>query len=181
MKVLNCIFGVFSIISAIYCAFYPGITFLNSGWIVATLLGVWGICRIITFATRLKSDNESKGEMLMPVLGLMGGISAAVVSLLALFLPGIRIFIDIIICIFSGWLVVSGITSFARAIKLKKSGAKMWLLTLICGILVLIASIYGFFHLIFVAQTIGMLIGILFMTYGIRLIISVFENTENNN
>ena len=179
MKVINCIFGVFSIISAIYCVFYPGITFLNSGWIVAALLGVWGICRIIAFATRLKSDNKSKGEMLMAVLGLMGGISAAVVSLLALFLPGIRIFLDIIIlCIFSGWLVVSGITSFARAIKLKKSGIKMWLLTLICGILVLIAGVYGFFHLIFVAQTIGMLIGILLMTYGIRLIISVFENNN---
>lgn len=112
----------------------------------------------------------------MGVLGLVAGIAAAVVSILALFIPSIRMLLDIIILsIFAGWLIISGITSAAVSFKTRKAGSKRWVLTLVCGILVLLAGIYGVFHLIFVAQTIGILIGILLMIYGIRLVLSVFE------
>ena len=48
MKVLNFIFGLLSVIGAFYCIFYPGLTFLNSGWIVTILLGMWGLYRADT-------------------------------------------------------------------------------------------------------------------------------------
>lgn len=179
MKAFNCIFGIISIIGAVYCIFYPGITFLNSGWIVAVLLGVWGIGAIFDYAAKRNKADKSKGEAAMGALGLIGGIAAAVVSVLALFMPGIRLILDIIIlCIFSGWLIISGITSAVVSFKARKSGSKRWILTLICGILVLLAGIYGIFHLLFLAQTIGILIGILLMTYGLRLILSVFEKGQ---
>ena len=152
MKIFNCLLGLFSIMGALYCIFYPGITFLNSGWIVTILLGLWGICSVIDFVLKRKSNNNSKGEAAIGALGFIGGIAAAVVSVLSMFMPGIRILLDVIIlCIFAGWLIV-------------------------CGILVLLAGIYGIFHLIFIAQTIGVLIGILLLTYGFRLIATVFEN-----
>lgn len=177
MKVFNCIFGVISIISAIYCIVYPGIAFLNSGWIVAVLLGVWGICAIADYASKRKKEDKSKGEAAMGALGLVAGIAAAVISVLALFMPSIRILLDIIILsIFAGWLIISGLSSAVKSFKVRESGSKRWILTLVCGILVLVAGIYGVFHLLFVAQTIGILIGILLMIYGIRLILSVFEN-----
>lgn len=44
-----------------------------------------------------------------------------------------------------------------------------------CGILVIIGGIYGFFHLIFAAQTIGFMIGVLLSIYGVKLILSAFE------
>lgn len=177
MKIFNCVFGVFSIIAAIYCIFYPGITFLNTGWIVSILLGIWGVCAIVDYAVKRKKEDKSKGEATMGALGLVAGIAATVVSVLALFIPGIRIVLDIIIlCIFAGWLIVSGITSVAVSFKVKKSDSKNWILTLILGIIVWFAGIYGIFHLIFVAQTIGLFIGILLMTYGFRLILSIFEN-----
>lgn len=177
MKIFNCLLGLFSIMGALYCIFYPGITFLNSGWIVTILLGLWGICSVIDFVLKRKSNNNSKSEAAIGALGFIGGIAAAVVSVLSMFMPGIRILLDVIIlCIFAGWLIVSGITSVVVSLKVKKTGSKRWILTLICGILVLLAGIYGIFHLIFIAQTIGVLIGILLLTYGFRLIATVFEN-----
>ncbi len=176
VKVLNCIFGIFSIIASIFCIFYPGLTFLNSGWLVTILLGIWGICLIIDYVSNRKKGNKSKSEVAFGVLGLVTGIAAAVVSVLAMFMPGIRLIFDVIIlCVFSLWLIVSGITSVVTSFKVRKSGIKSWLLTLILGIIILIAGIYGIFHLIFVAQTIGLLIGIYMMIYGVRLILSLFE------
>ena len=170
MKVFNCIFGILSIIGAIYCMFYPGLTFLNTGWIVTILLGVWGICSVI-------EAKAEQSEAIMGTLGLVVGIAAAVISILAMFMPGIRLMFDVIIlCIFSGWLVVDGISSVAMSFKVKKaSSSGAWLIPLFCGILVIIGGIYGFFHLIFAAQTIGFMIGVLLSIYGVKLILSAFE------
>lgn len=177
MKVFNCILGIFTILASIYCILYPGITFLNSGWIVTILLGAWGICAIFDYAKNHSNGEKPKGEAAMGTLGLVMGIAAAVFSVLALFLPGIRAMLDIIIlCMFAGWLIVSGINSIAVSFAIKKSGSNRWILSLILGILVLIGGIYGIFHMLFVAQTIGILIGMLLMTYGFRLVLSVFEN-----
>ena len=158
MKVFNCIFGILSIIGAIYCMFYPGLTFLNTGWIVTILLGVWGICSVIDYFAKRKKAKAEQSEAIMGTLGLVVGIAAAVISILAMFMPGIRLMFDVIIlCIFSGWLVVDGISSVAMSLK------------------VIIGGIYGFFHLIFAAQTIGFMIGVLLSIYGVKLILSAFE------
>ena len=166
MKVFNCIFGILSIIGAIYCMFYPGLTFLNAGWIVTILLGVWGICSVIDYFAKRKKAKAEQSEAIMGTLGLV-----------AMFMPGIRLMFDVIIlCIFSGWLVVDGISSVAMSLKVKKaSSSGAWLIPLFCGILVIIGGIYGFFHLIFAAQTIGFMIGVLLSIYGVKLILSAFE------
>lgn len=178
MKIFNFIFGIFSIIAAVYCIFYPGVTFLNSGWIVSVLLGIWGICSIFAYTSSHGKQNKSKSEAVMGILGLVGGISAAIVSVSAIFIPSVRVLLDIIIiCVFSSWLIISGITSVISSFKAKASGCKSWIITLICGILIVIAGIYGIFHLIFAAQTIGIIIGILLMVYGIRLIVASFEKS----
>ncbi|MBD5548653.1 MAG: hypothetical protein HDQ97_14895 [Lachnospiraceae bacterium] len=178
MKVFNCILGVLAILGSVYCMFYPGLTFLNSGWIVAALLGARGICGISYFAANRNKPGKSKGEVVAGIIGLIMGIVAAVISVCALFMPGVRLMLDIIIiCMFSGWLVVSGASSIAAAFQVKKLGIKTWILTLILGILVLLSGIYGIFHLIFMAQTIGILIGVLLMTYGCRLILTAFEKS----
>ena len=179
MKIFNLILGILSIIGAIYSIFYPRITFLNIGWIVTVLLGVWGICSIVDYAINCGKKQNSKGEAFMGVLGLVFGIVAAVASVLAVFVPSIKVVLDIIIlCIFSGWLIISGINSAVSSFKVRKSGSKSWILTLICGILVLVAGIYGYFNLIFVARTIGFIMGILLLVYGLRLVVSVFEKAD---
>ncbi len=181
MKIFNCIIGIFAIFASVYCIFYPGITFLNSGWIVTVLLGAWGICAIFDYATNHNKEEKPKSEAAIGTLGLVLGIVAAVFSVLALFLPGIRVMLDIIIlCMFAAWLLVSGINSIIVSFSIKKTGSKRWILTLILGIIVLLGGLYGIFNLVFVAQTIGLLIGMLLMTYGLRLILSVFEKTDKS-
>ena len=44
MKVINGIVGVLSIFGAIYCLFFPGLSFINIGWVITTILGIFGIC-----------------------------------------------------------------------------------------------------------------------------------------
>lgn len=119
MKVFNCILGILTVLASIYCIFYPGLTFLNVGWIVTIILGLWGISSIISYAAS-RNDGNNKEKALMGTLGLIAGIAAAVVSVLAMFMPGIRVMFDILIlAIFAVWLIVDGISSIATSFKVK--------------------------------------------------------------
>ena len=175
MKVFNCILGLFSIMGAIYCIFYPGLTFLSTGWLVTILLGVIGICSIFEFATK-NNKKENKNLVANGVIGLILGIGAAVISVLGMFSSWVRGSLDLMILIlFAFWLFYSGIASIAKSVALKKNGSKMWILTFILGVLVLLTGIYGALHPVFSAVTIGYIIGFDLMIYGVRLIASMFE------
>lgn len=180
MKTFNCILGVFSILGAVYCVFFPGITFLNAGWIAAILLGVYGIFNIFEYFSNSARKNN-KGLIANGVIGLIIGIGSAVLSILALFNAGIRATLDLIILlIFAFWLVYSGIVSIFAAVMQKKNGGKTWILTLILAIAVILTGVYGATHPLFEAFSIGYIIGLELMIYGIRLIMSVFENNKTS-
>ncbi len=175
MKVFNCILGLFSILGAVYCIFYPGLTFLSTGWLITILLGAMGICSIFEFATS-SDKKENKSLAANGIVGLILGIGAAVISVLGIFSPLIRGSLDLIILmLFAFWLFYSGVASIAKSVSLKKNGCKMWILTLILGILVLLTGIYGALHPVFTMVTIGYIIGLELIIYGVRLIASIFE------
>lgn len=179
MKAIKCIFGVLSILGAFYCMFFPGLTFLDAGWIVAILLGVYGICSIVGYFTNSKKKEKTdNGNMIADgIVGLIVGIAAAVISVLALFSTSVFAMLDLIILlIFAFWLLYSGVSSIMDSVKQKKSGGKMWVLSLILGIVLILTGIYGATHLLFAAFSIGYIIGFELMIYGIRLITSAFEN-----
>ena len=179
MKVFNCILGIFSILGAVYCIFFPGISFLNTGWIVAILIGVFGFCSIFEYiANPERKQKKNNGGLIADgVVGLIIGIGAAVVSVLAMYNVAIRAFFDItILAMFAFWLVFSGITGIFGGTKPKKNGGKMWILPLILSIAVLLAGVYGALHPVFSAMTIGYIIGFDLMLYGVKLIMSLFEN-----
>lgn len=112
--------------------------------------------------------------------GLVVGIAAAVVSILAIFVPGIQAVLDLIILIiFTIWMIIDGISSIAESLAMKKASAsKSWILALVLGIIMLILGIYGICNLIFAARVIGITMGIMLMSYGIKLIASLFEKDE---
>lgn len=175
MKVFNCILGIFSILGSIYCIFYPGLTFLSTGWLITILLGVLGICSIFEYVTS-KDKKISKGLIADGVIGLILGICSAVISALGIFNPWVRGSLDLMILIlFAFWLFYSGIVSIAKSFNIKKTGSKMWILTLILGVLVLLTGVYGAIHPLFTMATIGYIVGIELLLYGIRLIASMFE------
>jgi len=178
MKVFNCIFGVFAILGAIYCMFFPGLTFLNAGWIVAILVGVLGICSIFESVSNpdRKDTKEGKRMFANGVVGIIVGVVAVIVSVLAMFNIAVRGMFDLIILYtFEFWLFYVGWMGVYQAISMKKSGSKKWILTLALGILTVIAGFYGSIHLSIGAVTIGYVIGFSLMIYGVRLFASVFE------
>lgn len=180
MKVINGIVGVLSIFGAIYCLFFPGLSFINIGWVITTILGIFGICSIIFYFTKKKMYENLMIEGVHGAFGLVVGIAAAVVSMLAIFVPGIQAVLDLIILIiFIIWMIIDGISSIVESLAMKKaSTSKSWILALVLGIIMLIFGIYGICHLIFVARFIGITMGIMLMSYGIKLIASLFEKDE---
>lgn len=181
MKTFNCILGVFSILGAIYCMFFPGATFLSSGIIVAILLGVLGVCSIFEYITNRERKNEEGRKALAAngVIELVFGIGAAVMCVLSLFIPWVRGMLDIIILLlFVFWLIYTGIAGIFGAVAQKKLGVKMWVFTLVISIILVITGLYGVSHLVYTAFAIGYMIGIELMVYGIRLVMSVFESKE---
>ncbi len=189
MKVFNSILGVFAILGSVYCMFFPGITFLNTGWIVATLLGVYGLCSIFEFFAGRKdkknenkdaenNETEKKSKVMLAdgVFGLIIGIAATVVSIIALVDVRTRLWLDVFILImFAFWMVYSGISSIISSFTMKKEGGKLWILTLILGICVVLTGLFSATHLLFSALELGFIIGMGLMIYGIRLMASVFE------
>ena len=177
MKVINGIVGVLSIFGAIYCLFFPGLSFINIGWVITTILGIFGICSIIFYFTKKKMYENLMIEGVHGAFGLVVGIAAAVVSI---FVPSIQAVLDLIILIiFAIWMILDGVSSIAESFAMKKaSTSKSWILALVLGIIMLIFGIYGICHLIFVARFIGITMGIMLMSYGIKLIASLFEKDE---
>lgn len=176
MKVFNCILGVLSIFAAIYCFILPlGSFWMTTGWMVAVLLGVVGICCIFEYA------HEKKSKTLMlngPVLLIMG-IGAAVLSTLAIINPKWQsLFNIVIVLLFSVWMVISGIESFTQAFALKKNNVKCWWVSLILGIFVIIGGLYSGTHILLTGAFLGYILGIAMLVYGIRLICSLFEKSE---
>lgn len=178
MKVFNCILGVFAIFGSIYCMFFPGTTFLSSGLIAAILLGMFGVCSIFEYVRNRKNpDKSGKAVIANGVIGLVFGIIAAVLSMLALFFPQVRGMLDItILLMFVFWLIYAGIAGIFGATKQKKlAEGKMWVFTLVMSILLVVTGLYAATHLLYAAFAIGFMIGIELMVYGVRLLMSVFE------
>jgi len=181
MKTFNCILGFFSILGAVYCILFPGATFLSSSLIVAILLGIMGICSIFEFATNRERKEEQGRKKLVAngVVGLIFGIAAAVLFVLAIFVPSVRAIMDIIILLmFVFWLIYAGVIGIFKAVALKKHGGKMWVFSLVMSILLVVTGLYGATHLVYAAFAIGYMIGIELLVYGIRLIMSAFEKNE---
>ncbi len=180
MKVFNAIIGVFAIFGSLYCIFWPEESFLNAGWVVAILLLMWGICSIVSaifFKRDQKEGKEGKELAGTGTVGLLLGIGAAVVSLLALFVPAVEaLFYIIILLVFVFWLLFYGVYSIVKAIKSSKnSDSNGWIFSLILGIIMVLIGLFCISDLLFEVALIGVIIGIGLMVAGVRLISSAFE------
>ena len=122
MKLFNGILGVLSIFGALFCIFWPEASFLNAGWIIALVLGLWGICSIVTFFIDKSYGDVDKENAGKGLLGLIIGITALVVSILSMFMPVVEgVFMLILLVLFVVFLFVYGISSIVKAIKAKKT------------------------------------------------------------
>ncbi len=180
MKVFNAVIGVFAIFASIYTMCFPGVSFLKAGWIVTIMLCTWGACALFEVITRKQRDTDGKITVGGAILAILGGVAAAALTTVAIFRPGLSAMFDMaVVWIFTAWLIVGGVSSIISAVKVVKPlGGNMWIFSLILGILTLAAGVYGVFHMVAMAQTLGLLLGVLLMLYGCRLLASLFEKSN---
>jgi len=177
MQIFNIIIGIIAIFCGIYSIFWPADSFMNAGWFTALVLLLWGICAIVTYILDKKQrGDKDRYNATIGVTGLVFGIIAVVVSILAIFIKPIQgVFMIIILVTFMLFLITSGIQNIVRAILLKKElQVKGWVLMLILGILQLIAAIVGICNWFFTAGLISVLFGIMLLIFGVTLIIAAF-------
>lgn len=176
MKIFNCILGVFAVLGAVYCIFFPGMGFLHAGWIMTMLMGGWGICAMFDYAQNRKNKNGSSAEATMGIVSFVMGVAAAAVSVIGIFVPAVRLIVDVtILWMLIGWFLCIGVSSVIGAVSAKKLGVKSWWFTLILGILTVVGAFYGTFHQIAFARGLGYALGALLTVYAVRLFCSVAE------
>ncbi len=176
MKAFNVILGIFALIASFFCFMQPVRTFLSAGWIVAILLCAFGFCALFeVFRNRKKEGNGMSA--VSAVIALIGGIAAMVASIVMILKPASSLFTDaFFLYILMFWLVFSGVTSIITAFKIMKpNGNKMWVFTMIWGILTILGGLYGFSHMLLMAFVVAEVIGVQLVIYGVRLIASLAE------
>lgn len=160
MKVLTIILGVLLTICGVICLTSPEATFIETGYVVAIMLLVYGIIGIIAVIAR----------RIRPSF-LWACIPAVIIGVLALFFPSDRMNIHIVLVyLLAVWFVFQGVSSIYMAVRYRffNSG---WVFGLIMGILSIIVGIYTALHPTLGALTIGILVGIYLIEAGIDLIV----------
>ena len=154
----------------IACLFSPGMTFLNTGYVIAILLLIYGIVGIINVIKKRAHPVQ-----------LVVDILAIIVGVMAIFRPMNTLVIDAILAyLVSAWFVIQGGISIFVSIR-AKAYRKNWYWGLILGIIGLIVGIYSFFHPMVSAITIGILIGIYLIQAGLNMIVLATAVDDYNN
>lgn len=128
---------------------------------IAILLGAvfiaMGIFRLINYMTSGRTDNYS----------LAIGIVASITGIIIMFCSGI--ILSVFRIIIAVWIVYSGIMNLQTTIVWKDSKSKLWWISFVLSILMIIAGIYVMVNSGTILQTIGIII----IAYAI---INIIEN-----
>ena len=160
MFILSIIAGVLLIIGGVACLFHPGATFLQTGYLLAILMLIYGVVGIIN-VIRKRAD----------VIELIMDIPAVVIGIIAIIRPGTTLVLDgMMVYLVAAWFVIQGVVSIYLSIKVRRIQSG-WIWGLILGILGLVLGIYSFIHPMVSALTIGMLVGFYLIEAGLNLIV----------
>lgn len=162
MKVFAIIVGILLTICGVSCIFTPFVTFLQAGYFLVILLLTYGIMGIIK-AVKLKNYNS---EFVFSILSIILG-------LIIMFVPGLKLMTDgVLAYLMAIWFLLQGALSIFMAFRKKKAeSGKVWIWTLVVGILGVLVGLYSFAHPMVMAFTFGILIGIYFIECGISMVV----------
>ncbi len=163
MSVLFIILGILLVIVGFSCIFTPLLTFLGAGYFILILVGVFGVLAIVNACTSKKYG-----------INFVFGILSVIFVVIMLFFPNTVLVADgLMLYLTAAWFILMGIVTIVNAVaETKPAGSGMWVLQLIFGILSVIVGIIAIFHPMFMAISIGVLIGIFFIDTGLTLMFS---------
>lgn len=165
MTALLVILGILLVAGGFSCMFTPLLTFMNIGYFVVILMVVFGVVGIIKAIAEKRFGINFVFSILSIILGVV-----------MLLFPGSLLFAEGTMLVLTAiWFIVMGIVSIVNAITLTKAtGSSIWILQLIFGILAILVGGYAFFQPMFMAISLGVLIGIFFIETGFTLMFSGF-------
>lgn len=162
MNILMIILGILLILCGGSCIFTPLLTFMQIGYFLIALLLIYGIAGIL----KAISSKEYGANFAFSIISVIVGIIVACIPGLALMTDGILLYI------MAGWFILQGIVSLIVSIKFKgAAGGKKWIWGLILGIIGILLGLYTMIHPLFLAFTMGILIGVYFIESGINMIV----------
>ena len=166
MRVFSIIFGILMTIFGICCMVTPLYTAFQLNIFIMILAVVYGIVGIISGIASKRFG-----------LGFVFSILSVIFGILMLFFPNLIILTDaVILYMAAGWILAEGIVTIINSIRIGKVvESKMWIFSLIMGILDVLLGIYSFFHPLVLgfslAWVIGILLGGYFVFTGISMIV----------
>ncbi len=160
MKVLTIILGILLTIAGVICLFYPGETFLETGYIIAIMLLVYGVVGSIgVIAKKLRPSF------------LWTTIPAIIIGVVALFLPGDKLFMHaLLIYLLAAWFIIQGISSIYMSVR-SRFFYRSWPLSLVIGIISVALGVYTALQPALGVLAIGILVGIFLIEAGIDLMV----------
>lgn len=160
MKALTIILGIVLTIGGVICLFYPGETFLETGYIVSIMLLVYGVIGIIGVIAK---------KVLPSFLWVC--IPAIILGVVALFLPGDKMFMHVVlIYLLAVWFIVQGISSIYMSVR-SRFFYRSWPLGMVVGIISVALGVYTALHPTVGGLAIGILVGIYLIEAGIDLMV----------
>ncbi len=165
MKVLTIILGVLVLIGGIVCLFMPGASFGALSVVIGVIVLLAGIALIANYAVNRKLKTVTGWD-------LFGGIITLLLGILLVFNTFANHVLDVIIVyLFGSGVLIAGIVRVVMSIRLRKlSSGKMWIWTLILGILVAILGVYFLFHPILAGLTIGYMVAFYVIICGVDML-----------
>lgn len=174
MNVLSIILGVILIVGGMYCLLTPIATFATLGWLIGLSMVLEGFGTILAWNERRKMGLAGTWTLIGAIFStLMGAIilSNSVVQL------GIDAFLTNLVAL---WLIGGGIMRILASFAVRDAhkngsatGSNWWML-LLAGILMTIVGVFGLFHPMLTAMSVGTLMGISIISSGMGLIMGTF-------
>lgn len=163
MRILAIITGIITAILGIYGLTVPFRVFLGLGWLVGALFTVNGIESIVGgFSNKVKKD------VWLCVLGVI----ETIFGILLLCNAGARFLSDVMIANFAGIAVIFyGAGLLARGFHIYKASKGMAILSIICGVLAILAGIFSLSHPILTMISVSYLICVNVLMQGINMVV----------
>ena len=154
MAVLFIILGILLVIVGFSCIFTPLLTFMSAGYFILILVGVFGVLAIIKAVSSKKYG-----------INFVFGILSVIFAVILLFFPDVLVLTNgLMLYLTAAWFIMMGIVTIVNSVTITKPmGSGLWVLQLIFGILSVILGIFAIFNPMFMAISIGVLIGIFFI------------------
>ncbi len=172
-RILSILLGILMIIGGVYCLMSPGITYMILIWIIIAAMLASSISGIMTWSARKKAGIASGWDLCASIISLVFAI-----ILIASFALRFSTMIMLLYFVMA-WMIVSGITRIFAGLTLRKMhyedgtvAGSNWGWVLCFGVLMVIAGLFGFAEPLTAAITIGIIIGVSLIVYGVELLLA---------